>query len=80
MSLLGLIYGSTVVHIILPFNMYSHFRHLQTCKAKMELVLRITRVIILIYTVLEQKKFQKREDKTIRPLCYSRRVTDMKSC
>lgn len=53
MSLLGLIYGSTVVCIIFPFNAHIHFRHLKTYKAKMELALRITRVVILIHTVLE---------------------------
>lgn len=65
MSLLGSIYRSTIVCIIFPFNVYIRFRHLKTYKARMELVLRITRVIILIYTVLDRKGFESERIKLV---------------
>lgn len=57
MSLLGLIYGST----IFPYNIYIHFRHLQTYKAKLELVLIIMRVINIHRAEIEN--IQKWKDK-----------------
>lgn len=53
MPLFGLIYGSTIEYIVYPFNMYIHFRHLKTHKAKTELVLKRTGVT-LVYTVLKK--------------------------
>lgn len=68
MSLLGLIYGSTIACTIAPFNIYIHFRHLQTYKANLELVLRIMRVINIYRAGTEN--IQKWKDKICTFLCY----------